>query len=163
VTSDTSDTSGKHVTPNIHNPETHQMLTRSLRGLRKTGRIPCRSMYFTCNLPTTPWMREHFHSRKYLGIMLCKSLWGRYPGRKSFYFIMFVFVRLYSLLVHLVVGVQEAFRVANSYHFIEFILFSQLPLYNYILSHSSYIANDTNHAMRRSCSHMHIWSLRNRS
>jgi len=36
---------------------------------------------------------------------------------------MFVFVRLYSLLVHLVVGVQEAFHMANSYHFIEFILF----------------------------------------
>jgi len=49
-----------------------------------------------------------------LGIMLCISLWGRYPGRKSFYFIVFVLIRLYSLLVHLLVGVQEAFRTANT-------------------------------------------------
>ena len=42
------------------------------------------------------------------------SLWWRYPGRKSFHFIMFVLVRLYSLLVHLVVGVQEAFHMANT-------------------------------------------------
>ena len=112
VTSDTSDTSGKHVTL-IHNSET-QILTRNLHGLRKTGRIPCRSMYFTYNLLTTPWVREHFHSRKHPGIMLCISLWWRCPERKSFYFNVFVFVRLYGLLVHLVVGVQEAFRMANT-------------------------------------------------
>jgi len=107
-------------------------------------------MYFTCNLPTTLWMREHFHSRKYLGIMLCISFWGRYPGRKSFYFIAFAFIRLYSLLVHLLVGVQEAFRQIP---FNRIYTFSQLPLFNYILSHSSCIANDTNHAMREGAVH----------
>ena len=131
----------------VSTPETPQMLTRNLHGLRKTGRIPCRSMYFTCNLPTTPY----FHSRKYPG---CHAMYK--PGLTSFYFIRSVIQPI---------GASRSWRAGGFRQtpFYRIYTFPQPPLSNYILSHSSCIVSDTNYAMREgavhTCSHTHIRQL----
>lgn len=134
----------------ISTPETPQMLTRNLHGLRKTGRIPCRSMCFTYNPPTTPWTHEQFHPRKYPGIMLYEAfssdILDENPSTSTCSCSL-------GYTAHWCIS-WLAYRRLSVWQipFYRIYTFSQLPLFNYILSHSTcIIANDTNHAMR--CSH----------
>ena len=85
-------------------------------------------------------MREHFHSKIPRYHAMQKPLGGDILDENLSISCLFGYTAYWCISWL----VQETFHMANSYHFIEFILF---------LNCHSII---TSHAMRRSCSHMHI-------